>query len=193
MVLTKTIKLDVHDGEAVAAYLSGYLGARPMSGHKDFFQILETFPYQGHNFLVLALRWFYELSKEAEPDYRCEASVELAREVYGKMDMEPGMDFFRFIRSAADHINTEVTTVATEISAVVVLVYYLSEHNASCGVYDRFIQAMLRDHPTIRQSFTRLIMDWCRWVDQGAPAGSKSKTVLFARAICSCDRALPYI
>lgn len=193
MVLTKTIRLDVHNGEAVSAYLSSYLNAKPMGRREEFFRILESFPCHGHNFLVLAFHWFYELSKESEPDYRCEASVEVAREVYKKMGMEPGMDFFRFVRHAIDHVVAEVSEPVTEMDASLALVYHLSERCAACGIYDRFIKAMLRDHPTIRQSFTRLIMDWCRWIDKGAPSGSKSKTVLIARAICSCDRVLPYI
>lgn len=190
----KIIKLGSHDGEAVAGYLSGYLNVRPTGSHENFCRVLESFPRQGYNFLILSLLWFRDLGLAERPTLDYEASVELAKAV-SERTAEMGSDLIRFMLPTAvtDRHCIQVVDGANEIDAAVALASFLSWKEHTDANNDDFIHTMRHDHRTIQQSFTRLIMTWCRWLDRSYSAGSKSRTALLARTICSCDRALPYI
>lgn len=187
------MRLDTCDGAAVAHYLISYLNAHPAAHYKEFFEVLETFPHQAHNFLVLALRWFYELAKVTQAPIPMEDSVLLAKDVYARFAMEPGMDFFDMIRPAKQWGYLDIGQSATQADAAMALVGYLSESNATFGVYDSFIKAMRKEESTLQQSFTRLVLQWCWHISENVPMDSKSKSLAIAREICACDRALPYI
>lgn len=187
------MRLDAHDGAVVAQYLIDYMNPHPGASYKEFFEILEVFPHQGHNFLVLALRWFYELAKVSRPPIPMEDSVLLAKDVYTRFNMEPGMDFFYLIRPAKQWGYLDLSQSATQADAAMALVAYLSEANATHGIYDGFIKAMRKEESTLQQSFTRLVLQWCWHISGSIPGSSRRKGVAIARGICACDRALPYI
>lgn len=186
-------QLNTCDGEAVQNYLIAYLNAHPSASYHKFHEVLEAFPHQAHNFLILSLRWFYELAKENRAPIPMEDSVSLAKDVYTRFDMEPGMDFFHMIRPARKREFCDVGQHAEQEDIAMALVYYLSEWNGTYGIYDSFIKAMRREESTLQQSFTRLILGWCWYISDKAPADTKNRSIAVARGICACDRALPYI
>ena len=98
----------------------------------------------------------------------------------------------------------KVVDDAHEIDTAIVLARYLSskkpqpfpnQNDADWAGpnYQPFLQAMAVEPRTIQQSFTRLMMRWCWFLDKKYVAGSASETAVLARKICVSDRALPYI
>lgn len=197
--MTKTeiiVQLDAGKGEAVAGYVSGFLNARPCCSCDHFCRVLETFPHQGYNFLLLSLLWFDDLGLVKKPGYNLEASVELAKAACKAAPDEMDAGPIALMLPATDSTNfhrLKVVDGANEIDMVRALVCFLSWKEHTAMRYNDFVDTMRADHHTIQQSFTRLIMAWCRWVDKTQPTGSGDKAVVLARKICSCDRALPYI
>lgn len=186
--------INAHDGTKVAGYLSGYLNCRPCAGHEDFCRVMETFPRQRHNFLLLSLLWFNHLRKVENPTAEFEASVALAKSVNEKMGGIKDAKLLREMQITAVPNNfVNVVDGVHEIDTAIVMSRFLSRKNDAGRDYKSFILTMGEDHRTIQQSFTRLIMSWCRWLDSRYAAGSKHQTALLARTIYSCHRALPYI
>lgn len=192
--MDKIIPLNAHDGERVAAYLSNYLNCRPCAGHEEFCRVMETFPRQGYNFLLLSLLWFNRLRKVETLTEEFEASVALAKSVNEKMGGIKDAKLMRDMQATAVTNNfINVVDGVHEIDTAIVISRFLSRKNDAGKDYRCFILTMGEDHRTIQQSFTRLIMTWCRWIDGKYAASSNHQTALLARTILSCDRALPYI
>ena len=166
---------------------------------------MASFPKQGHNLILLALMWFATLLETETITPENEDSVALARAVAREMG---GLDEATLISQARNTpIPREMIKVvddAHEIDTAIVLARYLSSKKPQVFLrqndadwagpnYQPFLQAMASEPRTIQQSFTRLMMRWCWFLDKKYVAGSASETAVLARKICACDRALPYI
>lgn len=130
-------------------------------------------------FTYLNLVWLEILSKMEYHDARNEASVQLAKEIYNRPVEPPKVTILKEV-SEKETVRSVDSESPRDVAKA--LSTYLRADSA--GRYAGFLQALMSEHRTLQQSFTRMGMCWlcadCR----------NRKNLSW---ICDIDAHLPFI
>lgn len=185
--------VSVIDGMRVQNVLVGrYLNVVTVD-YTEFVALLFKEDYRiRHNFMVLIGQWFLQLSSydPAAFDERLEGSIKLAQELQQELRKEPLWPWLVF----EDQMPGEVVTGFHDTESVERLfAAYLSktEWGNSTPFY-WFLYAMYMEDPTLQQSFTRLVLQWCDWVVK-KETETKGEAYRIASLIVSVPSVLLFI
>lgn len=145
-----------------------------------------------HNFMMLIGQWFLQLSSydPAAFDERLEGSIKLAQELKPELLKEPLWPWFVF----EDQMPDEVVADFHDTESVERLfAAYLSKMEwGNSNLFYWFLYAMYMEDPTLKQSFTRLVLQWCDWVVK-KETDTKGAAYRIANLIVSAPSVLLFI
>lgn len=174
------VNVSISNGKEVEQLVVGiYLNVCTSSSNEASFidEMLKQEEGVINNFIFLCLEWLRKLSSVVFWDERNEASVQLAERIYSRTVQTPSLKIYD--QTEVQHMEVDTSSVKEVGDAMVT---YLK--NDSRNEYREFLLALLNEHRTLQQTFTRVVFRWL----QRACINRANLSWL-----CDIDCYLPYI
>lgn len=184
--MENTYEVVPSDGKSVAILIGSFYVNRSWSSHSGFIkEMLSQREDTQYNFTLLCMDWFRSLTGIAKwCDDRNRASVLLGEQISKMFTGYPYREYEN--KDVPERISVNYDN-GTEVAQALVLHLMCSPSG-----YEAFINAMLQEHHTLQQSFSRLCVTWLKAVAEREKDIQTVKATI-AKRVSSLDPVLPFI